>query len=171
MAELYRATVVALTPQKGRTRPSVSLQLVQLREEGGVRRLYVTHYRQFAGRLLWDSGIAAFREGIAAPWERGQRFPFVLKASLRDVVTHDLIRLIDHDRAGLDRLIRLTGDETLDPEAYARVHGDTGWPIRDEPDHPANYRDEARLDVSSSIELPSELTVGRSWTSAAFWDA
>ncbi|MEI8256904.1 MAG: hypothetical protein WCJ30_14620 [Deltaproteobacteria bacterium] len=81
MTDLYRAIVTDVTPKKGRTCSVVSLQVVQLAFEGGLRE-----------------------------------------------------------------------------------------PRRDEPDYYANFLDEGRLDVSLAIDIPSGMTVGKTWTSGAFWD-
>jgi len=168
VAELYTVVVSTVAPKRGRTHAVVSLQVVQRRFEGGFAKLYVDRWKQFAGRLLWDSEIPELRAGIEAPWEAGARFRHVTKAVLRDRVTHDLIRLVDHDRPGLARLIALTGNEELDPAVYEQSHGSSEWPHREEPSHYSNFLDEAVFDVSLGIELPTALVVGLSWSSAAF---
>lgn len=168
MAELYKVVVSSVAPKRGRTHAVVSLQVIQRRFEGGFAKLYVDRWKQFAGRLLWDSGISEFRAGIEAPWEAGARFRYVTKSILRDRVTHDLIRLIDHDRPGLDRLIALTENDELDPAIYERSHGSSEWPHREEPSHDSNFLDEAVFDVSLGIDLPAALVAGLSWSSAAF---
>lgn len=83
-------------------------------------------------------------------------------------MTHDLIRLIDHDRPGLARLIALTENEELDPAVYELSHGSSEWPHREEPGHCSNFLDEAVFDVSLATDLPAVLVAGLSWSSAAF---
>lgn len=167
MTDLYRVHVDSITPAKGRARPVVSLHVLQIASEGGLRTIYVDQWQRFAGRLLLDSGLPELST-VKDPFAPKARFPQVMKAVLRNVVSHDLIDLIDRDRAKLARLIELTGWDTLDPAEYLRTYGE-GEPVRrDERAHYSNYLDEGTLDVSLKIEPPPGLTVGMSWKSAAF---
>lgn len=167
MTDLYRVRVESISPAKGRARPVVSLHVVQIASEGGLRTIFVDQWQRFAGRLLLDSGLPELST-VAAPFAPKAKFSHVMKAILREVVTHDLIDLIDHDRAKLAQLIELTGWDTLDPAEYLRTYGE-GEPVRrDERSHYSNYLDEGHMDVSLKIEPPPGLVVGMAWRSAAF---
>jgi hypothetical protein len=167
MAEMFNVRLVAVTPQKGRIRPRVRLHIVQLEAEASWSG-HPDTWKRFAGRLLWDSGIAAFR-GVSEPWNEAARFPFVFRATIHEVITHDLIALIG-DHAALARLAELTdepelveyGKDDAEPPQFLIA------PNRAIRAHYSNYLREATVDISLSIDPPAEMVAGSTWTSTAY---
>lgn len=181
MSDNYQVVLGDVVPGKGRARPKLRLRVTQDHTDAchlrALKHDRTGRLQRFAGRLLADSGIPAF--AVKAAWEDDARFPFLAKSQAVTVVefiSHDLIALMNHDRAALRELAKRAHREDWDLDAYRAVYGPTPYEsgtaadpfVHDEPAHYSNFCDEALIEVRLSVEVPVACVAGMRWGSAAF---
>lgn len=164
MSDLYRVVLTEAVSATGRQRPRLCLRVTQAHPDALSLRVLkndVSPRRTtFFARLLASSEHPALsRDGVIA---KSQGVTFL------EHVSHDLARLVDHDRATLKRLAQQADWPELDVDAQLELYGQMPeLVVADEPDAAGNFVDEALVEVRLAIDLPPDLAVGRAWGSAA----
>lgn len=174
MGDNFRVELIEALPARGRRHAKLRCRVVQSHPDAchlrALKHDVSGRSTRLAGRLLADAPVPAF--ATAEPWQDSARFAFIAKSqgvTFVEVVSHDLIALLDRDHAALAELAKRADWPELDVDAHRELYGEEPEiTVADEPDHYANFVDEAVIEVRLSIPLPPECTIGLAWGTSAF---